>query len=386
MNMQITTLKALPIMLLFLMTTTSPMSQFVQRHAQKASELATNIASKTPTLYMVAGAATVATGIGAYLWKNRTKPQPVLPDPKKRHHQEPISPEEQSQFSWGVSVRQSSKKDHLGHDVDEDRYRVIPSINGNKRQAIFALFDGHLGESAANFAAKQLPNHLVESITANPTESKIQLLQSAFKQTEQDLKGTNADYAGTTASVAYLENSDLYLSWLGDSRIMVLTPDGQVIESTEHKPTNPTEIKRLTKLPCDKDSWASQSVTRAFGQKWMRDNRPGIIIAEPENLQVKLPENSIVVIASDGLWNFLSTEQTTKLVKKFLSMNTDDLKKRFPLERDHEASYEAGTEKMRLVARALIDCAYRLHHSQYKWEHKPDNVSAIVITNSAIQN
>eukprot|EP00438_Fugacium_kawagutii_P018790 Skav204316 [mRNA] locus=scaffold660:31269:32739:+ [translate_table: standard] len=169
-------------------------------------------------------------------------------------------------------------------------------------------------------------------------------LKLAFERMQADLVSTSqADgvslvYAGTTAIciLRQIHSPVVWVACVGDSRVIHLCGDGRVTFSTnDHKPSNPVERERVLRNGCEitvsiagngeelakivphsKCNVAMQcpslvefnasAMYKAYG-----------VTAEPEifKLEKELEDGSgYFVLASDGVWEFLTNEDVSKIV------------------------------------------------------------------------
>ncbi len=112
----------------------------------------------------------------------------------------------------------------------EDRYLATevtfdtldPNYKTEKVAKLFAVFDGHGGAEAVNFASSRLPHYLSRNLTrlfkVGVTDGSIQqALRTTFQELDRDYGGN----AGTTACVALLIDNKLFVANVGDSRAII---------------------------------------------------------------------------------------------------------------------------------------------------------------------
>ncbi|XP_026547611.1 protein phosphatase 1F-like, partial [Notechis scutatus] len=104
-------------------------------------------------------------------------------------------------------------------------------------RAYFAVYDGHGGIEAANYAAAHLHVNVAhhEKLLENPAEA----LRDSFQKTDEMflLRARREKLrSGTTGVSCFLVDDKLHIAWLGDSQVM-LVQQGKVITLMEpHKP------------------------------------------------------------------------------------------------------------------------------------------------------
>ena len=263
----------------------------------------------------------------------------------------------------------------------EDAHQVIPDLatffdstkklSDGKRRSYYAVFDGHGGARAAQYAANNLHLNLIydQCFPNNITEA----LRKAFVKTDKNFiaRGYND---GSTAIVAVRENNTLYLANLGDSRA-VLEENGKVGFATkDHKPNDPDERRRIeaaggTVLDDKRggvvlNARGQLAMSRAFGNRNYKktvmssvkniiQNKltvGSIVSNEPTITCLQLtPQNTFLILASDGIWNVIENQEAVALVKKELEQHLDPQK----------------------ASKALVDEAFKRKSS--------DNITALIV-------
>ncbi len=132
---------------------------------------------------------------------------------------------------------------------------------------------------------------------------------------------------GTTAVYACLVDNVLHIANVGDSRV-VLGRNGRAIAlSNDHKPGVPAEKERLEA--------AGAKVTNPIGNIWrinmdlsisrtigdMKYKEPTkIVVPDPETrTEVLTPEDSVLIFATDGLWDVVSNQLAVDIALKHQS-------------------------------------------------------------------
>lgn len=189
----------------------------------------------------------------------------------------------------------------------EDRTTVI-SI---KHLKVFIVMDGHGGEEVVSYAIRRLPELLnsvdLRDVNFLPSISQI------FLQLSQELrsKGMGVN-EGTTVTMALIDDDIVYIVNLGDSRVVGW--NGELLESEDHTPKNPMEAQRLRaqKASIVNDRILSGSVSlavsRALGDFTVHGVTPMPQVYIWERVEY-------LAIASDGLWEKISSEEVMELMR-----------------------------------------------------------------------
>ncbi|KAL7986824.1 hypothetical protein Chor_013107 [Crotalus horridus] len=141
----------------------------------------------------------------------------------------------------------------------EDRHVSLPEFNqlfgleDGIDRAYFAVYDGHGGIEAANYAATHLHFNLAHH--KKFLDSPAEALRDAFQKTDEMflLRARREKLrSGTTGVSCFLVDDKLHIAWLGDSQVM-LVQQGKVITLMEpHKPERElTGTEDYVLLACD---------------------------------------------------------------------------------------------------------------------------------------
>eukprot|EP00756_Hemistasia_phaeocysticola_P013857 Hpha_TRINITY_DN15309_c2_g1::TRINITY_DN15309_c2_g1_i1::g.88947::m.88947 len=188
------------------------------------------------------------------------------------------------------------------------------------------VFDGHGGYAAAEFCAQQCGPELARRIALGQPYSRamvdtLQWLDRRFHQ--------GGGRCGTTATIAIITESDVVVSWLGDSRAvaaMTGVPQDQDLSSTppsgrsgptaaqltfDHSLRNPCEMglieaqggraqQRLGTLRVD----GTLEVTRSVGEGHVRPS----VVRKPEVATYPRKGMEFLIVATDGLWKLFENQ------------------------------------------------------------------------------
>uniref|UniRef100_A0A673H1N9 Protein phosphatase, Mg2+/Mn2+ dependent, 1Lb n=1 Tax=Sinocyclocheilus rhinocerous TaxID=307959 RepID=A0A673H1N9_9TELE len=144
------------------------------------------------------------------------------------------------------------RRDHM-----EDRFDILTDTLNKSHPTIFGVFDGHGGETAAEYAKSHLPVMLRQQLQRyeKQKENSAVTRQSILRQQilnmdKEILEKLSASYdeAGTTCLVALLSEKELTVANVGDSRAVLCDKDGNAVPlSHDHKPYQLKERKRIKK-------------------------------------------------------------------------------------------------------------------------------------------
>uniref|UniRef100_A0A182NK15 protein-serine/threonine phosphatase n=1 Tax=Anopheles dirus TaxID=7168 RepID=A0A182NK15_9DIPT len=145
---------------------------------------------------------------------------------------------------------------------------------------------------------------------------------AAFMKTITDEPGKDS---GCTAVVALLHGKDLYVANAGDSRCVVCRNGKALDMSFDHKPEDTIEYERIEKaggrVTLDGRVNGGLNLSRAIGDHGYKMNKSlpaeeQMISALPDIEKITIgPEDEFMVLACDGIWNYLTSEQVVQFVQ-----------------------------------------------------------------------
>uniref|UniRef100_A0A1D1XWM4 protein-serine/threonine phosphatase n=1 Tax=Anthurium amnicola TaxID=1678845 RepID=A0A1D1XWM4_9ARAE len=196
--------------------------------------------------------------------------------------------------------------------------------------SVFAVFDGHNGASAAVFTKEHLLDHVVSAIPQGlRREEWLQALPQAlvagFVKTDIEFQ-RRGEASGTTVTLVVVDGWTVTVASVGDSRcildsqggvVSLLTVDHRLEENVEERErvtASGGEVGRLNlcggqevgPLRC----WpGGLCLSRSIGDTDVGE----FIVPIPHVKQVKLSSaGGRLIIASDGIWDALSSEMAAK--------------------------------------------------------------------------
>lgn len=214
-----------------------------------------------------------------------------------------------------INAGLSSTSGKRGEDRMEDRSTIAKNVHGC---TLLAVYDGHGGAACAEFASRTLPLRLYHS-WCFPDATFRKSLMKAFLDTDRLFLHNDEfsdDDSGTTALVSLITGNRLYVANAGDCRAILGKGDGSVVQLTnDHIVHNLVERAAVEQRGAKLINGRVQGrmmVTRALGDRVVKQ----YISAEPEISEIELtPDDEFLVMASDGLWDVISTEMAADLVR-----------------------------------------------------------------------
>lgn len=198
-----------------------------------------------------------------------------------------------------------------------------------------AVFDGHGGNGVSRFLKYNLYDCVQRHLSSNDHDDKgaasvfkyVAALKGAFREMDhQVLDNDTLAYQGSTAVAVVLHenekgNRTLLSANIGDSRA-VLSRQGSAVDLTrDHKPNDEREKTRIMSMgeTIEWDRFAkvhrvrNLSLSRAVGDRYAKP----VVSGEVEIQHYPIQDNDeFVLLASDGLWDVMSSDDAVKFVHK----------------------------------------------------------------------
>lgn len=228
------------------------------------------------------------------------------------------------------AIKNTRRRMEDRHVIIEDFHTVF-DIQDRSPTSYYAVFDGHAGTDAAIYSVSHLHQFLAES-SSYPTDPE-QALKDAFSKTDTlFLEKSNRENlkSGTTAVCALLRPKEqmLYVAWLGDSQAL-LVRNGQAVHVVNpHKPDRQDERERIEDMGGCVLFWGTWrvngqlAVSRAIGDLGYKP----YVTSEPDVTAVSLDgTEDFLVLACDGLWDFVTEEEAVMAVYEQISEAPGDI-------------------------------------------------------------
>jgi len=266
------------------------------------------------------------------------------------HGVEPVYEDESNDEGGGDEDCGEEHKPTTAAKINQDRGGVAFPYGNCPRTALFAVYDGHGqgGELVAQYALHEVQRRLEKHKLF--TQDIAQAFRETFLAVDDSLRDEifiEPLYAGTTACVALLQDNRLVLANAGDSRAVLArttatTPNSSdqndsytAIDLTQDQnPDLPEEQRRIEDLggyvsPPPEPGlsarvWLDMACTqiglamaRSIGDHAVKDIG---VIAEPVvSFHQVEPNDAFVIFATDGVWEFVSSQEAVEVVAKHLS-------------------------------------------------------------------
>lgn len=197
---------------------------------------------------------------------------------------------------------------------------------------IIGVLDGHGGVEAADFVKK---NFIIEFLKEYKNNKNLSIvLTNTFLMLNTQIINSNIT-SGTTATIAMIDQDKLFIANVGDSRAILIRNNEIVTLSKDHKITDKYEFEKYRSSNWYKvksrlisqgklKGFKMTTISRSLGDSFFED----ALTAEPDIKEIKLREGDKIIIATDGLWNFVENERVLAITSKTNTLNsnlTDEL-------------------------------------------------------------
>lgn len=216
----------------------------------------------------------------------------------------------------------------------EDKHVILPQFNNlfgfqedHSNQAFFAVYDGHSGVDASNYAATHLHCHLARNKCLE--KDPLLALKEAFEKTDKCFVAKakrEGLRSGSTGVAVLIKGETLYVAWLGDSQVVLSKAGQPTLLMSPHKPNREDERQRIEALGgCVVyfGAWrvnGSLSVSRAIGDA---EHKP-YISGEPDVEEFNMEgDEDFLILACDGLWDVVKPDEAVELVVQYLADGGD---------------------------------------------------------------
>lgn len=218
----------------------------------------------------------------------------------------------------------------------EDRSICTYGVQEPNDFLLVGVFDGHGGVDAVEHVQSNLLSHFEKPEVPSLGTDVNGAIEQVFVNMDNELRTENID-AGTTAVIALIDQNQIIVANLGDSRCVLSREERQYPLSTDHKPHKRTEARRALKAgyrvtECageparilSGDNRMALAVSRTLGDFEFK-NSPDLAPQEqavscvPEILvQNREPTDEFMVLASDGLWDVFQNWDVVRFIHSHL--------------------------------------------------------------------
>ena len=291
--------------------------------------------------------------------ENTVNITPVKPQSESSSNKKGVNALKDGHVKNVGSYSQAGKNEDGITKINQDSYLVLQSEYNLKDFNIFCVMDGHgvNGHLVSRYLMKYInlffKNNKKMNSSSNNEEavyyrlkkSDCHIIKKLFKHAERDIakKSTiDANFSGTTCVIVFQVGEKLLCSNIGDSRAILVKSGNIIIPlSYDQKPNDPEESKRIIQCGGEISQYEEDGEKSGPYRVWKKGEvYPGIamsrsigdliattlgVIPEPKFIEEKLDKDSkFIVVASDGVWEFLDNERVAEIVMPYYKNDDPD--------------------------------------------------------------
>ena len=256
------------------------------------------------------------------------------------------------------SYSQAGKGEDGFTKVNQDSFLVLQNQYNFKDFNIFSVMDGHgvNGHLVSRFVTKYFTSFFKNNkkMNSNSNEDEVyyrlkkndsDILKRAFRHAERDIEKNSdidANFSGTTCVMVLQVGEKLLCANVGDSRAIMVKENNKIIPlSIDQKPDDPEESKRIIENGGEISQFEEDGEKSGPFRVWKKGEvYPGIamsrsigdfiattlgVVPIPKFIDEKIDKDTkFIVVASDGVWEFLDNQKVADIVMPFYKKNDPD--------------------------------------------------------------
>jgi serine/threonine protein phosphatase PrpC len=242
--------------------------------------------------------------------------------------------------------------------LNQDDYFIFPNFLNNSTYSFFGVCDGHgtFGQNISFYLKENLPQNVmneflkydIQNLSEINTYFFSQIILFTFSETNKEMnedERIDSSISGSTCVSVICTPERLFCINVGDSRCVLGKFDKNKNQwipknlSKDHKPSDPNEKSRIIKSGgriesfMDEDGnyegpervWLKNedtpglAMSRSFGDEIA--HTVGVIVSPDIYDYLFVEEDKFIILASDGIWEFMSSDEVVDIVKDFYLKN-----------------------------------------------------------------
>ena len=228
--------------------------------------------------------------------------------------------------------------------INQDNFFIKKNFLNESEQFFIGICDGHgiQGHLISEFVSNNLPNYLNE-ITDKSIKKAYLTIQNLLQNENNKI---DSSLSGTTCTSIIVSQNKVICANVGDSRAILSRYENGAYNSInlsrDHKPTESDEMKRILSKGGRIRPFFDVTINEYIGPDriWLNNSEiPGLamsrsigdtiahsvgIISEPEIIKIDfVGSEKFIVIASDGIWEYIDSDECVKIVKDYYENNMD---------------------------------------------------------------
>ena len=228
--------------------------------------------------------------------------------------------------------------------INQDNFFIKKDFLNIPENFYIGICDGHgmQGHLISEYVSKNLPNSL--------NDTNDESIKNAYLSMQSSLQNENSkidsSLSGTTCTSIIVSANNVICANVGDSRAIMASYENGVYNainlSRDHKPTESDEMKRILSCEGRIKQFYDKKTQEYIGPEriWLKNSEiPGLamsrsigdsiahsvgVISEPEIMKFDFVGNEkFIVIASDGIWEYIDSDECIKIIKDYYENNMD---------------------------------------------------------------
>ena len=258
-----------------------------------------------------------------------------------------------------LKMQSLCKKGFAGPGIkktNQDNFFIYNNFNNNPNYIYMGVCDGHgmFGQDVSGYLVNTLPQNMninllnlnIPSLSTESSEKIFPIITSTFVSTNIEMtedERVDSSFSGSTCVSLFYTPEKLICANVGDSRCIIGKFDGKNWKSKnlsrDQKPSEQDEYERIINSGGRIESFKDENGNYVGPERvWLKDEDvPGLamsrsfgdeiahtvgVITEPEiNEYLFAEEDKFIIIASDGLWEFISSDECVGMIKDFYLKN-----------------------------------------------------------------
>ena len=242
--------------------------------------------------------------------------------------------------------------------LNQDDYFIFPNFLNNSTYSFFGVCDGHgtFGQNISFYLKENLPQNVmneflkydIQNLSEINTYFFSQIILYTFSETNKEMnedERIDSSISGSTCISVICTPERLFCINVGDSRCVLGKFDKNKNQwipknlSKDHKPSDPNEKARIIQSGGRIESFMDEEGNYEGPERvWLKnEDTPGLAmsrsfgdeIAHTVGVTVSpdiydylfVEEDKFIILASDGIWEFMSSDEVVDIVKDFYLKN-----------------------------------------------------------------
>uniref|UniRef100_A0ACD5YMP2 Uncharacterized protein n=1 Tax=Avena sativa TaxID=4498 RepID=A0ACD5YMP2_AVESA len=203
----------------------------------------------------------------------------------------------------------------------EDRHVAKVALGGDPELSLFAVFDGHGGQNAAEFAAENMPKYMageIKEVDGGDIDQVEEAVEKAYLKTDEEFL-KREESGGACCVTALLHKGGLTVSNTGDCRAVLSRAGKAEAITSDHRASRDDERERIESLGGFvvnyRGTWRVQgslAVSRGIGDAHLKQ----WVVADPDTRTLLVdPQCEFLLLASDGLWDKVDNQEAVDMAR-----------------------------------------------------------------------